>query len=59
MAHGLSLVEEERQRSDAEHAVLLRRIAFLTEELDEVNRQLTDKVPGRPPRSRATKRLSA
>ena len=40
----MSMVEEERRRSDREHAVLLKRISFLSEELDEVNRQLNDKV---------------
>jgi hypothetical protein len=40
----MSMVEEERKRSDREHAVLLKRISFLSEELDEANRQLHDKV---------------
>ncbi len=44
VAHGMSMVEEERKRSDREHAVLLKRISFLSEELDEANRQLHDKV---------------
>lgn len=40
------MVEEERRRSDREHAVLLKRISFLSEELDEANHQLHDKVRG-------------
>jgi hypothetical protein len=35
MDHGMKMVDEVRQRSADEHAVLLRRIAFLTEELDD------------------------
>ena len=42
--HGMKMVEMERKRSDEEHAVLLKRIAFLTEELEETKRQLRQKV---------------
>ena len=35
MEHGMKMVEEVRQRSAEEHAILLKRIEFLTEELDE------------------------
>ena len=40
----MKMVEMERKRSDEEHAVLLKRIAFLTEELEETKRQLRQKV---------------
>jgi ribosomal protein L9 len=40
----MKMVEMERKRSDEEHAVLLKRIAFLTEELEETKRQLRAKV---------------
>ncbi len=40
----MKMVEMERKRSDEEHAILLKRIAFLTEELEETKRQLRAKV---------------
>lgn len=40
----MKMVEIERKRSDEEHAILLKRIAFLTEELEETKRQLRVKV---------------
>jgi uncharacterized small protein (DUF1192 family) len=40
----MKMVDVERKRSEEEHAVLLKRIAFLTEELEETKGQLRVKV---------------
>eukprot|EP00292_Cryptomonas_paramecium_P020938 CAMPEP_0113710140 /NCGR_PEP_ID=MMETSP0038_2-20120614/29981_1 /TAXON_ID=2898 /ORGANISM="Cryptomonas paramecium" /LENGTH=176 /DNA_ID=CAMNT_0000636143 /DNA_START=83 /DNA_END=609 /DNA_ORIENTATION=+ /assembly_acc=CAM_ASM_000170 len=42
--HGMKMVELERKRSDEEHAILLRRIAFLSEELEETKKLLQVKT---------------
>mmetsp|Transcript_11755 Transcript_11755/g.40594 ORF Transcript_11755/g.40594 Transcript_11755/m.40594 type:complete len:229 (-) Transcript_11755:359-1045(-) len=42
--HGLKMVDEERKRGDAERMILLKRIEFLSEELEESKNQLVAKT---------------